>query len=74
MKESSSGRWCSQPGFATKNSAAAPLMEKPKWSAPITHSPTTRSPGRNPVTFGPTATTSPDHSCPGMRGYSNGMM
>ena len=37
------------------SSAAAPLIEKPKWSSPITHSPTTRSPFAKRVTASPTA-------------------
>ena len=51
-------------GAILKRSAAAPLIEKPKWSAPplTVHSPTMRSPGRTLRTSGPTATTSPDHS------------
>ena len=64
----------SQPSLATKSSAAAPLMLKPKCSWPITHSPTTRSPGAKRVTLRPTATTSAAHSCPGMTGKLNGMM
>ena len=35
---------CSHDSLATKYSAAAPLMLKPKCSSPMTHSPTTRSP------------------------------
>ena len=74
--ESSSGMRCSQDALATKYSASAPLIEKPKWSSPLltTHSPTTRSPARSVVTPLPTSATSPDHSWPGMIGYETGMM
>ena len=62
--ESSSGMRCSHDALATKYSALAPLIEKPKWSSPLltTHSPTTRSPALSVVTPLPTSATSPDHS------------
>ena len=46
---------CSQDALATKYSASAPLIEKPKWSSPLltTHSPTTRSPGLRVVDAAP---------------------
>ena len=74
--ESSSGMRCSHDAFATKYSASAPPIEKPKWSSPLltTHSPTTRSPCRSPSTAAPTSAISPDHSWPGMIGYETGMM
>ena len=63
-QDSSSGRRWAQSARILNRSAAAPLIEKPKWSAPplTVHSPTMRSPGRTLRTSGPTATTSPDHS------------
>ena len=53
---------CSHSGRTTKYSAAAPLIEKPKWSVPMTHSPTTRSPTDHPLTLLPISATSPAHS------------
>ena len=71
------GSLCSHSARATKYSAAAPEIEKPKWSrppGPTTHSPTTGSPGLTSSTPGPASATSPAHSWPGVTGYRIGMM
>ena len=71
MNVRSGGSLCSHSALAVKYSAAAPEIEKPKWSrppGPTTHSPTTGSPAAKSVTPGPVSATSPAHSWPGTIG------